>query len=89
MSTKSRHVVWGSKIMGAEMRAETARKAAKEAVRKADRAEAEAWSIRMQGYGGPARPPAECRAALLVQVLRERDRCRLLLALIAEGTSYE
>jgi hypothetical protein len=42
--------------MGAKMRAETARKAAKEAIQKADRAEAESWSIRMEGYGGPAQP---------------------------------
>jgi hypothetical protein len=32
--------------------AERRRKANQEA----DRAEAEAWSIRMEGYGGPARP---------------------------------
>ena len=38
------------------MRAEGARQAAKKAVREADRAEAEAWSIRMEGYGGPAQP---------------------------------
>ena len=56
MSTKSREVIWGGRIVGAKMRAETARKAAKEAVRKADRAEAEAWSLRMEGYGGPALP---------------------------------
>jgi hypothetical protein len=56
MTSKSREVIWGGRIMGAKMRAETARKAAKEAVLKADRAEAEAWSIRMEGYGGPARP---------------------------------
>jgi len=33
-----------------------ARQRAKEAVRAADRAEAEAWSIRMEAYGGPAQP---------------------------------
>jgi hypothetical protein len=27
-----------------------------EAAREADRAEAEAWSIRVEGYGGPAQP---------------------------------
>jgi hypothetical protein len=32
------------------------RQRAKQAVREADRAEAEAWSIRMEGYGGPAQP---------------------------------
>src|SRR6266851_2476401 len=56
MSTKSREVIWGSQIMGAKMRAETAREAARKAVREADRAEAHAWSLRMEGYGGPAQP---------------------------------
>jgi hypothetical protein len=54
MSTKSRQVIDGGRIMGAEIRAERAREAAKKAIREADRAEAEAWSIRMEGYGGPA-----------------------------------
>src|SRR5258706_14921724 len=56
MSTKSREVIWGSQIMGAKMRAESAREAARKAVREADRAEAHAWSLRMEGYGGPAQP---------------------------------
>ena len=56
MSTKTREVIWGSRIMGAKMRAETARKEARKAARAADRAEAEAWSVRMEGYGGPAQP---------------------------------
>ena len=56
MSTKSREVIWGGRIMGAEIRAQGARKAAQKANREADRAEAEAWSIRMEGYGGPAQP---------------------------------
>jgi hypothetical protein len=42
--------------MGAKMRAETARQDARKAVRAADRADAEAWSVRMEGYGGPAQP---------------------------------
>jgi len=56
MSTKSREVIFGSRIRGAKIRAEGARERAKQAVREADRAEAEAWSIRMEGYGGPAQP---------------------------------
>jgi hypothetical protein len=56
MSTKSREVIWGGQIMGAEIRAKSAREAAQKAARDADRAEAEAWSIRMEGYGGPAQP---------------------------------
>jgi hypothetical protein len=42
--------------MGADMRAQTARQQAKKAARTADRAESEAWSVRMEGYGGPAQP---------------------------------
>jgi hypothetical protein len=56
MSTKSREVIWGSQIMGAEMRAKSAREEAKKATREANRAEALAWSLRMEGYGGPAQP---------------------------------
>jgi len=53
---QSREVIFGSRIRGAKIRAEGARERAKQAVREADRAEAEAWSIRMEGYGGPAQP---------------------------------
>src|SRR5512136_2670011 len=56
MSTKSRQTIYGGAIMGAEIRAKSAREAARKAAREADRAEAEAWSIRMEGYGGPAQP---------------------------------
>ena len=56
MSTKKREVIFGGRIIGANIRAQSARERAKEAVRAADRAEAEAWSIRMEGYGGPAQP---------------------------------
>lgn len=56
MSTKSREVIWGGRIMGAKINAEHARQRATEAIREADRAEAEAWSVRMEGYGGPAQP---------------------------------
>jgi hypothetical protein len=56
MSTKSREVIWGGQILGAKMRARGAREAAKKAAREADRAEAEAWSLQMEGYGGPAQP---------------------------------
>jgi hypothetical protein len=56
MSTKKREVIFGGRIIGANIRARQAREQAKEAVRAADRAEAEAWSIRMEAYGGPAQP---------------------------------
>jgi hypothetical protein len=55
MGTKSREVIFGSRIAGAKIRAEGARKRAIEAVRAADRAEAEAWSI---PHGGLRRPSA-------------------------------
>ena len=55
MSTKSREVIWGGR-MGAKIRADGAREDAIKALRAADRAQAEAWSIRMEGYGGPAQP---------------------------------
>ena len=56
MSTKKREVIWGGQIMGADIRALNAREAARKAIRDADRAEAHAWSVRMEGYGGPAQP---------------------------------
>jgi len=56
MSTKSREVIWGGQIMGADIRARQAREDAQKAAREADRAEAHAWSLRMEGYGGPAQP---------------------------------
>ena len=54
LTTKTREVIWGGQIMGAEIRARQAREEAQKAAGEADRAEAEAWSIRMEGYGGPA-----------------------------------
>src|SRR5437762_11569647 len=56
MSTKSRQSIYGGPLMGAKIRAEGARKRAAEAGREADRAEAEAWSLQMEAYRGPAQP---------------------------------
>src|SRR4051795_11340549 len=56
MSTKSRQTIYGGPIIGAKIRAEGARKRAAEAALEADRAEAEAWSLQMEAYGGPAQP---------------------------------
>ena len=56
MSTKSHQVIYGGAVMDAKIRAEGARKRAIEAAREADRAEAEAWSIHMEAFGGPAQP---------------------------------
>jgi hypothetical protein len=56
MSTKSRPTIYGGPIIGAKIRTEGARKRAAEAACEADRAEAEAWSLQMEAYGGPAQP---------------------------------
>jgi len=79
MTTKSREVIWGSRIMGARMRAEAARETAKKAAREADRAEAEAWSVRMEGYGGPAQPSpniGQCIHGGLGWLEVECNRCK-------------
>jgi len=56
MGSKSREVIYGGRIIGARIRAEGAQEAAQKAVREADRAAAELWSIQMEAYGGPAQP---------------------------------
>src|SRR6202165_1626325 len=79
MGTKSREVIWGGAIMGAKIRAEGAREPAKKAIREADRAEAEAWSIRMEGYGGPAQPSptiGQCLNGGLCWLEVECTRCK-------------
>jgi hypothetical protein len=79
MSMKSRQVLFGSRIAGAKIRAEHACEEAKKAVREADRAEAEAWSIRMEGYGGPVQPSptiAQCLNGGLRWLEVECKRCK-------------
>jgi hypothetical protein len=79
MSTKTREVIYGSQIRGAKIRAEGARKRAAEAIREADRAEAEAWSIQMEGYGGPAQPSptiAQCLSGGYGWLEVECHRCK-------------
>ena len=79
MSTKSRQTIYGGRIMGAEIRAKGAREAARQAIRDADRAEAEAWSIRMEGYGGPAQPSptiGQCLNGGLGWLEVECNRCK-------------
>jgi len=56
MGSKSREVIYGGRIIGARIRVEGAQEAAQKAVREADRAAAELWSIQMEAYGGPAQP---------------------------------
>ncbi len=79
MSTKSRQWIYGGAIMGAKIRARNAREAANQALREADRAEAEAWSIRMEGHGGPAQPSptiAQCLNGGLGWLEVECNRCK-------------
>ncbi len=77
MSTKSREVIFGSRIRGAKIHAEGARERAKQAIREADRAEAEAWSIRIEGYGGPAQPSPTIGQCLNGEWLEvECNRCK-------------
>jgi hypothetical protein len=50
-----------------------------QAIREADRAEAEAWSIRMEGYGGPAQPSptiVQCLNGGLGGLEVECNRCK-------------
>jgi hypothetical protein len=57
----------------------SAREQAKEAIRSADRAEAEAWSIRMEAYGGAARPSptiGQCLSGGLGWLEVECNRCK-------------
>src|SRR5438094_2032282 len=79
MSTKSRQTIYGSRIRGAKIRADNARLAAKKAIREADRAEAEAWSVRMEGFGGPAQPSptiGQCLNGGLGWLEVECNRCK-------------
>jgi hypothetical protein len=79
MSTRSREVIWGGRIMGARIRAEGAREDAQKAIRAADRAEAEAWSLRMEGFGGPAQPSptiGQCLNGGLGWLEVECNRCK-------------
>jgi len=79
MSTKSRQSIYGGRVMGAKIRAKNAREAAIKALREADRAEAEAWSVRMEGYGGPAQPSptiGQCLNGGLGWLEVECNRCK-------------
>ena len=88
MSTKSREVIWGGRIMGADIRARSAREAAQKAIREADRAETEAWSARMEGYGGPAQPSptiAQCLRGGLGWLEVECNCCKTRASLPLEA----
>jgi hypothetical protein len=79
MGTKSRERIWGGALIGADLRARAAREEATAAIRAADRAEAEAWSIRMEGFGGPAQPSptiGQCLNGGLGWLQVECNRCK-------------
>src|SRR3954466_4999679 len=79
MSTKSRQTIYGGPIMGAKIRADAARKRAAEAMREADRAEAEAWSLQIEAYSGPAQPSpsiGQCLSGGLGWLEVECNRCK-------------
>src|SRR3954469_7921714 len=79
MSTKSRQTISGGPMIGEKIRAEGARKRAAEAVREAHRAEAEAWSLQMEAYGGPAQPSptiGQCLNGGLGWLEVECNRCK-------------
>lgn len=84
MSTKSRQTLYSGRIIGAKIRAEGAREAAKKAIQEADRAEADAWSIRMEGYGGPAQPSptiGQCLNGGLGWLEVQCNRCKMRASL--------
>jgi hypothetical protein len=79
MGSRSRHSLFHGRLIGAKIRAASAREQANEAIRAADRAEAEAWSIRMEGYGGPAQPSpsiGQCLNGGLGWLEVECNRCK-------------
>ena len=79
MGARSRHSVFKGRLIGAKIRAASAREEANAAIRAADRAEAEAWSIRMEGYGGPGQPSpsiGQCLNGGLGWLEVECNRCK-------------
>ena len=79
MGSRSRQSIFQGRLIGAKIRAASAREAAKQAIRAADHAEAEAWSIRMEGYGGPAQPApsiGQCLNGGLGWLEVECNRCK-------------
>src|SRR3981189_1141998 len=78
-SSKSREGIWGGRIGAAKLNAESARERARAAVREADRAEAHAWSLRMEGFGGAAQPApqvGQCLTGGLSWLEVECKRCK-------------
>jgi hypothetical protein len=79
MSTKSREVILDGQNMGAKIHAKHAREEARRPPVKPTRAKAYAWSIQMEGYGGPAQPSstiAQCIHGGLGWLEVECNRCK-------------
>jgi hypothetical protein len=70
MSTKKREVIWGGRIMGADMRAQTARQEARKAGRAADRAEAESSIVGSHGRLWRTSPAVPYDRSMLERRLR-------------------
>jgi hypothetical protein len=88
MGSRSRHSIFKGRLIGATIRAANAREAAKAAIRAADRAEAEAWSIRMEGHGGPAQPApsiGQCLNGGLGWLEVECNRCKTRASLALDA----
>jgi hypothetical protein len=76
MSTRSRELIWAARCGYPRQERE---RAAQTAAREADRAEARAWSLRMEGYGGPAQPSptiGQCISGGLSWLEVECNRCK-------------
>lgn len=63
MGGKTRHRIFGDRVMAAKVHANHAAQRAVEAMRERDRTACLLWSEQMEGFGGPAQPSpsiAEC-----------------------------
>ncbi|RED36205.1 hypothetical protein BJ123_108141 [Rhodopseudomonas thermotolerans] len=79
MGTKSREVIFGGRLRFWTARVESTREEARAAIKKAHRALAEEWSVRMEGFGGPAQPSptiAQCISGGLGWLEVECMRCK-------------
>ncbi|WP_029587531.1 hypothetical protein [Bradyrhizobium sp. URHD0069] len=79
MGTRSREGIWGGQVRAAKMNAEHARQRAIEAAKLRVRQMARAWSLRMEGYGGPAQPSptiGQCLNGGLGWLDVECNRCK-------------
>lgn len=84
MGTKSREVIFGSRHRHWKFAVAETREKARAAVKEAHRALAEEWSVRMEGFGGPAQPSptiAQCISGGLGWLEVECMRCHTRVSL--------